>query len=102
MSANNTTPSFVDVAFMFAPLWGPILLAPIFMLFPFLDFLRPLVAFVGVVAFPALGVRGLLRTSNAGPVLKFVVGSVYFFPAMLFCAAAFWGVCMELLDSCNR
>lgn len=102
MPAKNQATSLTDVALLFAPIWGPVLIAPIFMLLPrLLEPVGPLVFFVGLVAFPALGLRGLFRTSSAGPILKLVVGSVYFFPAMLFYGAASWAVCGVLLDSCK-
>lgn len=102
MPANKQEPSLTDIALLFAPIWGPVLVAPIFMLLPsLLEPLGLLVFFVGLVAFPALGLRGLFRTSSAGPILKLVIGSFYFFPAMLFYGVASWGVCGVLLDSCK-
>ena len=91
-------PSLKDLAFLVAPIWGPVSLAPVLMLLPFLW--TPLF-FGGLIAFPAIGLRGLLRTSSAGPVLKVIVGAAYFFPAMVFCGVAFRVSCFFLLGGCK-
>jgi hypothetical protein len=103
MSSPREAPPFADVALLLAPIWGPLLLAPFFMLVPSLvDSVVGTVTFVvGLFAFPAVGLFGLLRTSHAGLVAKLFVGSIYYLPAMLFCGASFWGVCGVILDACK-
>ena len=96
--SKNEQPSLKDLAFLIAPIWGPVSLTPILMLLPSLW--TPLF-FAGLVAFPAVGLRGLLRTSSAGPVLKVIVGSAYFFPAMLFSGLSFRVSCVFLLGGCK-
>ena len=101
MAKSIQVPSLADIAFFFAPAWGPLSFVPLFYFFPsLLERLGTFVFYVGLVVFPALGVRGILRTSSGGPVLNFFVGCVYFFPAMLFCGAVFWGAC-GMLGACK-
>ncbi len=91
-------PSLKDLAFLTVPIWGPVSLAPVLMLLPFLW--TPLF-FGGLIGFPTIGLQGLLRTSSAGPVLKVLVGAAYFIPAMLFCGLSFRVSCVFLLGGCK-
>src|SRR5690606_31073546 len=94
-------PSLADIAFFLALAWAPLSFGPLFYFFPsLLPGLGTVVFYVGLVVFPALGVRGILRTSSGGPVLNFFVGCVYFFPAMLVCGVVFWGAC-GMLGACK-
>jgi hypothetical protein len=95
-------PSLKDLAFLAAPIWGPVSLSLVFMLLPSpVGYFWTPLFFGGLIAFPVIGLRGLLRTSSAGPMLKVIVGAAYFFPAMLFCGLSFRVACVVLLGGCK-